>query len=331
MQIGIVVAKDAEQKRKLFKGLKIWFIISSILSLICIVIFLLEVSIYGSGYSLVPLLILTPWLPGAIIYSVFKEMKRVPSAIYILSDRSVFHYHLGFMDRDITMFWGDVVEFIPYDHIRDRKGQMVRFPPLERKDMDLIVWTLKKIERLDIDQGWQVRNLDETISRVLENPTGQTSITKKAWRRTAQLSVLLVISLILLYGGMNGMYRAIVFRQEGYFAAGMGFLVVFLPTTVLLIIGIFQQVRKREIHVDGNGVRYFYAKKVRYRVPWHDIDMISNIRANNTETMFIHLKTGRKKRISSAEFNGHEIRKAFEIMKGYCYFHNVKIDNRLGW
>jgi hypothetical protein len=331
MQIGKVEGRYAKRVNILFNILKTWLILSVILSFLCILSMFIELILYGSGYSLIPFFFVQPLFPVLALISVYGGMKRIPAAISIYSDRLIFHYDMGFKDMDKTMFWGDVVELIPYDRIRDNRNQIVRFPVLERKDMERILWTAERIENLDIDKVWQIRNLDEAVNKVLKVPMGQITISKRSWLRAMYFTFLWLFSAIILWMAVNSIFRWILFGDDETIVIAIGLFVISFPVTVLSVICVIQQVRKREIRIDMNGIRFLYRTKIRYSIKWQDIYKISNKRGSSTKIVVLHLKSGKKKKISGNEFAIKEIMKAFEMIKGYCSYHGIKIDNRLDW
>jgi hypothetical protein len=316
---------------KIFRFFKIWLIASTLISFILALVFFLELLFYGSGYMLIPLFFLSPWIPGPILFSLYKDIKKVPTEISIFDDRLVFHYITGLYDRNVTMFWGDIVELSPFDKVRDNRNQTVILPMLEKRDMERIMLTARRPENLDLHSIWEVRNIDEAVQRAAQLPEEQVCISRKAWKRTLYFAVLWFFFAFLLYAGVNKIFRNAYLDDDEYLEIAIGLAVFSFPMLVLSTFGLFRQIRKREIRIDERGVRYLYRRSVRYNIRWDQLETVSIYKSNNTIIMVLQMKGGKKRKISSDEFDAAEIRSAFVVMKRYCSYYGIGIDNHLGW
>jgi hypothetical protein len=326
-----IEVRPTKNSLKWFKFSIGFLIVTFILPFIFLPLGFLEHYYYHSCISIVPLMIFSPILPTIMIYAIYDQMKRIPFLVVIYRDRIRFFYHRGFKEFTKDIVWGEVVELLPYDKIKDSRGQEIRLHYLEQKDMNLILKYIQKPELLDVQDVETIKNLDNAISWKYNQPEKNLTISKRSTLNIVGYIIYGLFFIPLAAIGIMVLVVGFIKIDLSSIAIGAGMSLVLIPLNILLIYQFIMSIRKKLFEVDRVGVRYFTERKTIFEFKWKDLKKVSNGRGRSTRWITFHPKIGKIRSLNDTEIDYDKVKEVFILIKDYCAYHGIPMYNTLGW
>lgn len=253
---------------------------------------------------------------------------KAPLKIDIYEDRLHFKYWLNLSSKPARVYFADVKDFQMNGNIKSTIDGRIQLTYLDEQGYIKIANQLEDFmgEPLDIEmpegasQEQVVESKDfEAVPK--EEPEESIEVVRKRKEGVVMWGIMLVLSLLL----------SIYLLWEGP-----------LTTPLLIVIGLFlfmaflggylffDNLRKKKIKVDQNGIEKIVQGKTKFKSSWNSLQKVQTYSTPRNAVISFE-STDDVGSISVNQYDTDKLRDMFDVVREYANYYKIEIDNQLGW